>query len=256
MLRAMDERGFHATLALGVMVTAALVFVTLFFLAAPYGRHTRGGWGRTLPARWGWLVMESPAALGFAVVYAWGQHWMSPAPLVLAALWLTHYLHRAFVYPFRLRNPRKPMPAAVVGLAILFNLVNAYLNGRWISQLGAYPLRWLVDPRFLTGAAAFVFGMVLNVRSDNLLFGLRRPGDEGYRIPEGGAYRLVSAPNYTGELIEWAGWALASWSLAGLAFALFTFANLVPRAVAHHRWYRRTFPDYPPERRAVIPWVL
>jgi hypothetical protein len=57
-------------------------------------------------------------------------------------------------------------------------------------------------------------------------------------------------------LIEWAGWAVATWSLAGLAFFLFTFANLVPRAVANHRWYRSTFVDYPRERRAVIPWLV
>ena len=54
----------------------------------------------------------------------------------------------------------------------------------------------------------------------------------------------------------WTGWAIATWSLAGLSFAVFTAANLVPRALANHRWYRETFPDYPRTRRAVIPWLL
>ncbi|MBI4699950.1 MAG: hypothetical protein HY744_02090 [Deltaproteobacteria bacterium] len=36
----------------------------------------------------------------------------------------------------------------------------------------------------------------------------------------------------------------------------FTAANLVPRARAHHLWYRRTLAGYPPERRAVIPYLL
>jgi hypothetical protein len=35
-----------------------------------------------------------------------------------------------------------------------------------------------------------------------------------------------------------------------------TSANLVPRAIAHHRWYRETFPEYPPERKAVLPLLL
>jgi hypothetical protein len=46
-----------------------------------------------------------------------------------------------------------------------------------------------------------------------------------------------------------------SWSLAGAAFALWTLANLVPRAGAHHRWYRARFADYPPERRALLPGI-
>ena len=65
----------------------------------------------------------------------------------------------------------------------------------------------------------------------------------------------MACPNYLGEIIEWAGFAIATWSLPGLAFALMTAANLVPRAGANWLWYRRTFPEYPPERKALIPRV-
>jgi hypothetical protein len=63
----------------------------------------------------------------------------------------------------------------------------------------------------------------------------------------------VSCPNYLGEIVQWFGWALLGWSLPGLAFALFTLANLAPRAYAHHRWYLATFPDYPRDRAALLP---
>lgn len=56
-------------------------------------------------------------------------------------------------------------------------------------------------------------------------------------------------------MIEWLGWALAMWSLAGLAFAVWTIANLAPRARANHRWYRAHFAAYPAERRALVPGV-
>jgi protein-S-isoprenylcysteine O-methyltransferase Ste14 len=69
-------------------------------------------------------------------------------------------------------------------------------------------------------------------------------------------YRWVSCPNYFGEMLEWIGWAIATWSLAGSAFAIFTIANLLPRALANHRWYQTEFPDYPSDRRAVIPGLL
>jgi len=251
-----SEVSFHAGLAYAVIATGAIVFVSLFFVIAPYGRHARAGWGPTLSNRIGWMIMESPAALVFAAVYAVGQHARETAPLVLCGIWLAHYLHRSFVFPLRMRSAQKPMPISVAGMAIVFNVINAYLNARWISQLGPYPTAWLADPRFVAGAVAFGAGMIINVQSDGVLFALRRPGESGYRIPVGGAYRFVSSPNYLGELIEWGGWALATWSLAGLSFFLFTAANLVPRAIANHRWYRATFPEYPKERRAVIPFLV
>jgi protein-S-isoprenylcysteine O-methyltransferase Ste14 len=74
-------------------------------------------------------------------------------------------------------------------------------------------------------------------------------------VPQGGLYRWVSSPNYLGEIVQWAGWALATWSLPGVAFAVWTAANLVPRAQANQLWYRQRFPDYPPERKALIPGV-
>jgi protein-S-isoprenylcysteine O-methyltransferase Ste14 len=252
-----DEVAFHSSLAWGVIVAGAVVFVTLFLVSAPYGRHRRAGWGPTISNRLGWIIMESPAALVFLAVYLVGPHAAETTPLALCTLWMAHYLNRSFIFPFRLRSAHRPLPVAVTALAITFNSINAYLNARWISALGDYhSTAWLSDPRFLLGTLLFVGGMALNIQSDNILFGLRRPGESGYRIPEGGAYRLVSAPNYLGELIEWAGWALATWSLAGLAFFVFTAANLLPRALTHHKWYRATFPDYPPSRRAVIPWLL
>jgi hypothetical protein len=37
---------------------------------------------------------------------------------------------------------------------------------------------------------------------------------------------------------------------------VWTAANLIPRALGHHAWYRGHFADYPRARRAVIPFLL
>ena len=50
--------------------------------------------------------------------------------------------------------------------------------------------------------------------------------------------------------------AILCWNLPALAFAVWTAANLVPRAVAHHKWYVAQFPDYPSQRRALLPGLL
>ena len=102
----------------------------------------------------------------------------------------------------------------------------------------------------------FLAGMAVNVSSDNRLIALRRDNGADYKIPQGGLFRWISCPNYLGEIVEWCGWALATWSMAGLSFAAWSFGNLAPRAMSHHRWYHEQFPDYPEERKALIPFVL
>jgi protein-S-isoprenylcysteine O-methyltransferase Ste14 len=245
----------HRALVWTELALAALTFFALRFVTAPYGRHARPGWGPTLPARLAWLLMESPAPLLFAALYALGPHRAGVAPLALLALWELHYLYRAFAYPSLLRGGRA-MPALVALLAVAFNVLNACVNAPQVSTFGGYPARWLLDPRFVAGAALFLAGLALHVASDRALRRLRAAGAPSYAIPRGGAFEWVSCPNYLGELVEWSGWALATWSLAGLAFALYTAANLAPRALAHHAWYRARFPDYPPRRRALVPFLL
>ena len=88
-------------------------------------------------------------------------------------------------------------------------------------------------------------GFAIHVQADRRLRALRGPGEAGYRAPQGGLP--------LGEIVEWIGWAVACWSLAGLSFAVWTSATLAPRALAHHPWYRERYRDYPPRRKALVP---
>ena len=253
----MTEAGIHSALVWSVVVLAVLTFISLLRFTAPYGRHHEGrGWGPEVSNRTGWIVMELPAALVFAFIYALGDAASETVPLALLALWQCHYLNRTFIYPLRTRTAGKTMPLAVVLSGFAFNVLNAYINARFISHIGEYGPEWLADPRFLAGAALFAGGFALNLHSDNILLALRKRGGADYSIPRGGAFRYVSCPNYLGEMLEWCGWALATWSPAGLAFFLYAVANLAPRALANHRWYRQRFDDYPNGRKALIPGVV
>lgn len=250
----MSELTLFRALVVCVLALAAATFVILHFVTAPYGRHVRSGWGPSLTAKAGWIVMEAPASIVFALCLVAANHPASLAELLLFAMWQVHYLHRAFVYPLGLRGADRRMPVAIVSMGFLFNTLNGYLNGRYVfTYSGGYADRWLGDARLLSGCFLFALGFCVNRRADLRLRQLRAPGESGYRIPYGGLYRWVSSPNYLGEIIEWIGWAAATWSVAGLAFALWTIANLAPRARAHHSWYRGRFPEYPQERKAVVP---
>jgi 3-oxo-5-alpha-steroid 4-dehydrogenase 1 len=220
------------------------------------GRGQRRGYGPTLSNTLGWLLMETPAALLPPLIVLLGDRCDGPTVSFLA-IWELHYLQRAWVYPLLIRARGARMPLFVCLSGAGFNVLNAYLNFRQLSWLAPlYPAGWLTDPRFVSGCVLFALGYGVNRHADRRLRALRAPGETDYKIPRGGLYEYVSCPNYFGELIAWCGWALLTWAWAGLFFALFTAANLIPRALAHQRDYRRRFPDYPPERRAIVPFLL
>ncbi len=233
---------------------AVAIFIALFFINAPYGRYLRRGWGPRIDNRLGWFLMESGAALLFAYIY-FTNITQNLVLWIFFFMWEAHYFHRAFLYPFNLKGPTKRIPLAIVAFGLIFNFVNAYLNGQYlIGAVDRYPISWILDLRFIIGTLIFVAGYIINRQSDNILSRLRNSAN-GYAIPEGGLFCRISCPNYLGEITLWTGWAIATWSLPGLAFAVWTAANLVPRARAIHAWYQSRFPDYPENRRALLPGI-
>jgi 3-oxo-5-alpha-steroid 4-dehydrogenase 1 len=243
--------------AYGTLALAPVVFALLFLIKAPYGRHIRRGWGPVLDNRLGWFLMESPAVLVFGgiLIFFAELNWTTATFMML---WQFHYCHRAFVYPWALKKGKK-MPWLILVMAVVFNISNGYLNAWSIAiHSDRYSELWLTSPQFLIGVMVFFSGMTLNKISDKQLarLGRSKDGSGAYQIPYGFAYRWVSCPNYLGEIIQWMGWAIATWSLAGWIFAIWTMANLVPRAIAHHRWYQQNFKDYPVGRRALIPFLF
>lgn len=244
---------FFSFLALGVVT-----FIALFFITAPYGRYIKKGWGPMINNRLGWIIQEAPASLMIFFYFFIDSNPINICLIALLVLWQTHYFHRAFIYPFLIRSTNR-VPLASVSLAFLFNMVNTYVQGRWIFKLAPqnmYTSVWLRDPRFITGVIIFFTGYFINKQSDHILKNLRAPGEGGYKIPQGGLYNYISSPNYLGEILTWTGWAIATWSLAGLYFLIWTIANLGPRALSHHKWYKSTFPDYPTDRKIIIPYIL
>lgn len=252
----MSEVDLYRWLIYAWFAIAAVTFASLFLITAPYGRHGRGGWGPEVPSWIGWIVMEVPAALTIAICFAVRPPSL-PGAWVFLGLWELHYLNRALIFPLRNPGGKKPMPLSVALMGVFFNGVNGYLNGRGFTLFGpTYTWEALLSPQVLIGFAMFFAGLLINLQADEILFKLRKPGETGYKIPVGGMYRFISCPNYFGEILEWTGFALAAGSLAGWTFAAWTAANLAPRAFAHHRWYLKTFPEYPKERRALIPFLL
>ncbi|UJG41475.1 MAG: DUF1295 domain-containing protein [Candidatus Heimdallarchaeum aukensis] len=244
----------YVFLGLGVSI-----FILLFFITAPYGRHRRKGWGPTLDDRVAWFIMEFPSALLMAIYFFGSERIKDPVFIVFIAIFEIHYIHRALIYPWMLRG-RKKMPILIMLFGVTFNLFNTYIQGIWLFYLvpeNMYTNTWFYSPQFIIGIIMFITGFFINKQSDHILRNLREKGaKDGYKIPYGGMFKFVSSPNYLGEIMEWIGWAILTWSVPGLVFALWTFFNLAPRARAHHNWYQEKFTDYPNNRKALIPFLF
>lgn len=240
---------------------AIIVWITLTRMEAPYGITYRAGWGPALGNRAGWVLMEAPAFMAMTAMMALCPQGFSPASagaFVCGALYLIHYFRRSFIFPLLMRGKSR-MPWAIALMGALFNIVNVYLLGGRLFVLSplAYPLSWLWSWQFITGLTVFVAGMAVNWQADRIVRHLRRPGETAHRIPRGGMFRYVTAASYLGEIVEWGGFALLTWSWAGAVFLLWTAANLVPRATRLHERYMREFGnEYTAlRRRRIIPFI-
>ncbi|CAM9475302.1 unnamed protein product [Discosporangium mesarthrocarpum] len=255
------ERAFHDLVGKGMVVGAALTLLLCLRMAIPYGRYSTQRIGGIrfplLNAKVGWIFMESPNLL----MAAWCL-WRSDigcrsslANLALLSMFVGHYINRTLIFPLRMRGG-KQMPLAVALAAWIFCHVNSYLQCAHLLLFRVYPKAWLCDPRFILGAILFLTGFGINYHSDVILMRLRGHGEAGYKIPRGGLFEYVSGANFFGECLEWIGYAMAGWSLAGSAFALYTVCNIGPRAVRHHQWYIDKFKEtYPRSRKAFIPFI-
>lgn len=244
---------------IAMALTAVVVFIALHFVTAGYGVMYQRKWGPAISNRIGWVLMEAPVFLLMLALWWWSGRRTETAPVVMLCIFQLHYFQRSFIFPMLLRGS-SPMPLSIILMGMVFNVLNALMQGGWIfyvSPEGRYPESWLWSWQFILGTVIFLFGFGVNIHSDYIIRHLRAPGDRGHYIPRGGMFRYVTSANYFGELMEWVGFAILTWSWAGAVFALWTFANLAPRAAKLTQRYEREFGDEYRllNRRNIIPFI-
>lgn len=249
---------FHLLINL-MLVMAALVFVSLYFVTAGYGQFRSRSWGPDIDNRVGWVLMEAPVFFVMLAVWISAGASTHVPELVLFGLFQLHYFQRSFIFPF-LMTGKSHMPVAIMAMGMVFNSVNGILQGGGLywypnpayAQGASYPLSF----QSIAGLCLFAAGMAINLHSDHVIRHLRQPGDTRHYLPDKGCYRLVTSANYFGELVEWIGFAIVADTLAAWVFPIWTAANLVPRAHAIHKKYCHEFGIKAVGRRKrIIPFI-
>ncbi len=245
------------TLLLWIWIAiAVIIFFTLLFITAPYGRHSTTTWGPLINNKLAWFLMEFFVLVVFVYFILIGSLSQTKVNFFIMGLFILHYVNRSFIFPLRIKTKGKKMPIVIMLMGLFFNLCNGFFLGYYLGEFKAYSIDWMYQPQFIVGLFIFFLGMGINWWADTVLIHLRKPKETDYKIPQQGLFKFISCPNHFGEVIEWCGFAILTWSLPGLAFFIWTFANLVPRAMAHHQWYKSKFPEYPKSRKAIFPFIF
>uniref|UniRef100_A0A5F8H4I7 Steroid 5 alpha-reductase 2 n=1 Tax=Monodelphis domestica TaxID=13616 RepID=A0A5F8H4I7_MONDO len=193
-----------------------------------------------LPARAAWFLQELPSFVVPIGLLAWQPHPLfGPPGTLLLGLFCGHYFHR---YPPPALGSPFPLTITFLLPLILFYFNCAEYPDDWVHRMST-PNFYISILYFLyLGILLFFLGMAINIHSDYLLRQLRKPGEISYKIPQGGLFTYISGANYFGEIVEWIGYAMATWSFPGLAFAFFSSCFLGKRG--NVLFYTTSFPKF------------
>jgi 3-oxo-5-alpha-steroid 4-dehydrogenase 1 len=243
---------------------AVVIFIALQFVTVAYGMTFNNRWGISINSKWGWWLMETPVFVAMLVIYGislcYGIKDFNIVTSFILLLFLLHYGQRSFVFPLLMKGDSK-MPLSVIFFGIFFNFGNAFMQGCWlfiVSPNDMYEISWFWSPQFIIGTAVFFFGMTINMHSDRIIRKLRKSKeDNNYYLPKGFLFERINSSNYFGELLEWLGFAILTWSFAGFVFFCWAFANLVSRAKAvYHRYYQFFGEDFTKLNRwKIFPYI-
>lgn len=246
-------------LIISMAVLGLIVFISLYFVTAGYGKFATKKWGPSVNNKAGWIIMESPVFILMLILWLLSPNRENIVTTIFFLFFQLHYFQRSFIFPFLLKGKSR-MPLSIIAMGIVFNTINALMQGGWLFYLSPkdmYTVDWLSSPQFIAGTLIFFAGMYININSDSVIRHLRKPGDTNHYLPQKGMYRYVTSANYFGEIVEWTGFAILTWSLSGAIFAWWTFANLVPRAASIYKRYLDEFGQQVKERKLkrVFPFI-
>ena len=274
--RDLDKDDYNFYIQIGFLILDIPIFLSLLFIKAYYGKFFNSNSEDSnciqkllrkifpvIPSRISWIIQECPCVFItiFFIIYYYEN--LNYKNILVISPFLIHYIHRTFIFSFVIHSS-KNNPLEITLMAFTFCFFNAIMINRSIFFLiKDYGDEFLLN--YIFGLAIFLLGIYINIHSDYSMIKQRNANqDENnkYIIPRGFMYELISCPNYFGELTEWLGFFILSNSFSGLVFFISTFANLFPRAIQYHQWYKNKFKEEFVtdkdliQRKAIVPFLF
>ncbi|XP_017782758.1 PREDICTED: probable very-long-chain enoyl-CoA reductase art-1 [Nicrophorus vespilloides] len=205
------------------------------------------------------LVVYSIFAIRPQLIYGHEVSEMSTGAFLALLCWSMHYIKRLLETIFIHRFSHGTMP-----LSNLFKNCSYYWGfAAFVAYHVNHPkFTQPIYPQMFVGLLIFGFSELGNLSIHILLRNLRPAGTTTRKIPvpDGNPltrlFNLVSCPNYTYEYTAWLGFSIMTSCIPSFLFAFAGMFQMTIWALGKHRNYKKEFPNYPKQRKAIIPFIL
>ena len=202
-----------------------------------------------IPTRVG-MTLNYGLPLVALIAGAWSYLFSPNAYQVVVLVCLSAHFIKRLMESWFLHKYSGPMnPFVAIAIASFYSLTTffpAYINRLPLSE---------VDLLVAAGIGIFLVGEILNFMHHKILADVR-PTSLEYVVPRGGLFDLIACPHYLFELVSWFGLCLIFRHVSMFLFFSLMVIYLLVRSLQTLAWYRERFADFPPERRAILPFVL
>ena len=178
----------------------------------------------------------------------------SSAQYVTLAMVCLHFLKREYETVFVHRFSSETMPF----FNLFKNCAHYWLIGGAFLAAITYSDRYATETHNFPRYSMFLFTLaeLCNFKTHTILRDLRPAGTTERRIPRGLGFDQVSCPNYFFEILAWVAMSSVTNSWASWVFTAVGGIQMWFWSVKKHRRYKKEFPNYPKERKILIPFVL
>ncbi|ODV93138.1 hypothetical protein PACTADRAFT_35774 [Pachysolen tannophilus NRRL Y-2460] len=95
-----------------------------------------------------------------------------------------------------------------------------------------------------------------NFQCHKILADLRNDGSKDRKIPEGFLFNYVTCPNYLCEILAFFSYALLNGNWSSFLFLIISTTQMYFWAVKKHNDLKKRFPQYPKNRKVLVPFVI
>ncbi|KAJ9553776.1 hypothetical protein OSB04_017821 [Centaurea solstitialis] len=209
--------------------------------------------GVKLSSKNGMLLFYAPSfCMGLTSFFVFQHH--DPRFVLFVSALTIHFFKRVLEVLFLHKYSGSMALESAIVVATSYALSTAtMIYAQFLSQDAPEPS---VDLKYV-GLGLFMIGIMGNLYHHWLLANLRKKGDKGYKIPEGGLFDLVICPHFLFEIFTFVGISSISQTPYAVFFTLGTIFYLTGRSYATREWYLSRFGDkFPKNVKAIIPYIF
>lgn len=186
---------------------------------------------------------------------------IEPIVHIAAICWTVHYVKRILETFFVHRFSKGTMPIRNLFKNCSYYWAFAFFISYYVNH-PLYTPASFGKLQMYFGLIGFILSEIGNFSIHIALRNLRPPGSRERKIPRPTSnpftclFDFLSCPNYFYEVLSWVFFSIMTQCLAALLFTLAGFYQMAVWALQKHKNYKKDFPDYPRQRKAIVPFLL